>query len=190
MSNYISLYNETDITTNNLTVTGDVDLTNATITVNTIKFQDGSVTNPSITFINQENEVYCLHPNFQTVYKQIINADTITYDTTDPVNYDAECINLSSKDIISNDEHKLPCYNLPILYKLGKKWLARENGSMLIDGSYFYYIKSYDAVEFNQKPEIFLKLFYDIHEYPFLHFLNHYYYYYHYRYQTIPPFFV
>jgi hypothetical protein len=109
-------------------------------------------------FIENENNFYHIHPNFTIVYKQIMDNEVI-YENYDPVNYDEECINLSCKDIISKEEHKLTCYKLPILYKLSKKWLNNENGSMLIDGSYFYYIKCYDEIKFNQKPEIFLKLF-------------------------------
>lgn len=50
MSSYISLYNETNADFNNLTVTGDIDLSEADIIVGSIKFQDGTALAPSITF--------------------------------------------------------------------------------------------------------------------------------------------
>lgn len=50
-SQYISLYNETNGEFNNLIVDGDVDLSNANITVNSIKFADGTAAAPSITFV-------------------------------------------------------------------------------------------------------------------------------------------
>jgi hypothetical protein len=55
MSNYISLFNETDGNFNNITVDGTVDLTDADVLVGTIQFADGSATAPSITFSADTN---------------------------------------------------------------------------------------------------------------------------------------
>ena len=51
-NNYISLYNETNGTFNNLTVEGDIDFSNATVIVDKVGFGDGSATQPSIYFVN------------------------------------------------------------------------------------------------------------------------------------------
>jgi hypothetical protein len=51
-SNYISLYNESNITADNITVDGTIDLSNATVIIGNIAFPDGLVNAPSITFKN------------------------------------------------------------------------------------------------------------------------------------------
>jgi hypothetical protein len=59
------------------------------------------------------------------------------------------CINLKN-DLIKNKVNNYSCSKLPILYNFGERNILGqnvENGLMLIDGAYFYYIKTNSILE-------------------------------------------
>ncbi len=103
-SDYVSLYNETNITTNNLTVDGSVDLTDADVIVNSIRFADGTETNPSITFENdQDTGLYLENKNTVSVTTggvetlRINNIGTILFSNLD-CKHDISCENIKAGD--------------------------------------------------------------------------------------------
>jgi hypothetical protein len=84
MSSYISLYNEVDVVTNNLTVTGDVDLSEANIIVGSIKFNDGTAPAPSITFASDTDT---------GLYRQGTNTISVTTGGTERLRVEDSAIN-------------------------------------------------------------------------------------------------
>ena len=104
--------------------------------------------------IEKKKTYFHLHPLFMKTFKEIISMDknNIKYETFE-INllnekfvkeYDSidsdECINL---DIFDNKK-ELKCSKMPILYNLRKCIIGDDyydNGNVLINGTYFYFIK-------------------------------------------------